>query len=59
VIDREASNDGILRKIGILVLIDEHVPVAAVQTCPDFGVVLEDRHHVDQQVVEIHGRRGS
>ena len=57
-IDREGSDDGVLSKVRVLVLIDEDVPVAAVEACPDVGVVLEDRHDVDEQVVEIDGRRG-
>ena len=50
----QAAQDGILRVVGILVLVHEDVAEATRNRCAGIGVVLQQDVHIEQDVVEIH-----
>ena len=55
VVDRESADDGILGQVRVLIFVDQHVAIAAVEVGADVLVLLEDRDHVHEQVVEVDG----
>ena len=56
-VDRQGPDDRVLGEIRILVLVDQDVAIDGVEPGADVGVLLEDRDDVDEQVVEVDGRR--
>ena len=56
-VDREGPDDGVLGEVRVLVLVDQDVAEPGVEVGADVGVLLEDRDDVDEQVVEVDGRR--
>ena len=53
----EEEDDLVLRLVRVLVLVDEDVLEALAVVLEDVGVVAEQAHGVDQQVVEVHRPR--
>ena len=51
----EQQHDFVLGQIGVLKLIHQNVFEALLVRSQHFGVVAKQPHHVDEQVVEIHG----
>ena len=56
-VDRQGADDGVLGQVRVLVLVDQDVAEPGVEVGADVRVLLEDRDHVDEQVVEVDGRR--
>ena len=50
---RERGDNLVLREIGVLVLVDQHVAKTVVQLAPQLRIFGQNRHHVQQQVVEV------
>ena len=49
------SDDEVLGVIGVLVLIDEHMPEPLLVAAADVGVGFEQQDGVHEQIIEIHG----
>ena len=49
------SDELVLDVVGVLVLVDEHVPEALAVVLEHVGVLVEQAHGVAEQVVEVHG----
>ena len=56
-IDRESPNDRVLSDVGVLILIDENVFEASIEVGANVGMFLENGHEMNQEVIEINGRR--
>ena len=54
VVDGQSADDGVLRQIRVLVLVDQDVSKAFVQRSPQLVVFPQQRGDMHQQVVEIH-----
>ena len=50
----EQQHDFVLRQIGVLVLVNQHMLEAILKCCEGFWVATKQQHHVDQQVIEVH-----
>ena len=57
VVDIQHADNAVLSRIGVLIFVDHHEAMNAIVVLPDFQVVPEQSHHVQQQVVEIDGIR--
>ena len=56
VVDRERADDRVLGHVGVLIFVNQDVLEPAVELGTNVRVLLEDRDHVYQQIVEIDGR---
>ncbi len=50
---RDHAHQPVLRRVGVLVLIDQHVPVTFAVTLKHPGEELEKVQHVEEEIVEI------
>ncbi len=57
VIRRQRDDDLVLHLVGVLVLVDEHVAEAALVVAEHVGVLAEQLHRVEQQIIEVHRAR--
>ena len=55
VLGGEQEHQLVLRPVGVLVLVDEHVAEALAVVLEHVGVLAEQADRVGQQVVEVHG----
>ena len=51
---RQLKDDGVLRIVGILILVDEHVPELVGVLLPDLLAVAKQPVGVNHQIVEVH-----
>ena len=54
-VDREGPGHGVLGQVRVLVFVDQDEAVSLVQLGADLGIVAEQGHHVEQEIVEIGG----
>jgi hypothetical protein len=45
----------VLRAVGVLILVDQYIAIAALVALADFAGGFEQAHGFEQQVVEVHG----
>src|SRR3546814_6395366 len=51
----EEQDQLVLHRVGVLVLVDQHVLEAALVVLEQVGAALQELHGVAEQVVEVHG----
>ena len=55
VLATDQQHDLVLRQVGVLVFVYQHVLETLLVTGEHVGVFTKEFHHVDEQVVEVHG----